>query len=92
MLLIHGDADTSVVYADGRTAYQEAPAPKHLVTILGGDHSDPYQGPATLPAVRVVTAATLDFFDHHLRGAASGLDRLKADANVQGVSRIDSER
>ncbi|MDQ3354377.1 MAG: hypothetical protein M3507_07860 [Actinomycetota bacterium] len=92
VLLIHGDADTSVVYADGRTAYQEAPPPKHLVTILGGDHSDPYQGPATLPAVRVVTAATLDFFDHHLRGAASGLDRLKADANVQGVSRIDSER
>lgn len=91
VLLVHGDADTSVRYADGRAAFEEAPPPKHLLTILGGDHSEPYQGSPALPQVRVVTTATLDFFDHHLRGAADGLDRLAADANVRGVSRLDSE-
>ncbi|MDP9453511.1 MAG: hypothetical protein M3P97_09055 [Actinomycetota bacterium] len=51
-------------YADGRAAFEEAPPPKHLLTILGGDHSEPYQGSPALPQVRVVTTATLDFFDH----------------------------
>lgn len=91
VLLIHGDADTSVVYADGRLAYLEAPPPKHLVTLEGADHSEPYQGAPDVPDVRVVRAATLAFFDYHLRGAEDGLDRMRSASNVRGTSRIDSE-
>lgn len=91
VLLIHGDADTSVVYADGRLAYHEAPPPKHLVTLEGADHSEPYQGSPDLPTVRVVTAATLAFFDHHLKRLEDGLDRMRAASEVRGTSRIDSE-
>ncbi len=88
--MIHGDADASVAYADGRAAFLEAPPPKHLVTLEGADHGQPCQGSPDLPAVRVVVATTLAFH-YHLRGAEDGLDRMREAADVEGTSRIDSE-
>ena len=51
-----------MAYRDGRKAYADAPPPRFLVTLLGGDHSslyDPFDGPPAQVTARV----TLDFFD-----------------------------
>lgn len=92
VLLVHGDADTSVVYADGRRAYADAPPPRFLLTVIGGDHGRPYTGDPDDPQARVVTDATLDFFDHYLRGAPDSLARLQAGASSPGVAKLEQER
>jgi dienelactone hydrolase len=91
LLLVHGEDDGVVPYADGRRAYTNAPPPRFLVTIIAGDHGKPFTGSPDDAQAQVVTNASLDFFDHYLRGVAGRLDRLKADATVQGVARLESE-
>jgi len=92
ILLVHGDADYNVVYADGRRAYANAPPPRFLLTVIGGDHGTPYRGAVDDPQGRVVTDATLHFLDHYLHGAADGLARLQARANAPGLAKLEQER
>jgi len=92
ILLVHGDADYNVTYADGRRAYANAPPPRFLLTLLNGDHGEPYTGDPDNPQADLVTGATIDFLDHYLRGAADGLTRLQARANAQGVAKLEQER
>lgn len=91
VLFVHGDADDAVPYADGRRAYADAPPPRFLVTIEGGDHGRPFSGDVSDPGARVVTATTLDFFDHYLKGSAGRLGQLGRDATVAGVARVEQE-
>lgn len=91
VLFVHGDADASVPYSDGRRAFAGAPPPRFLVTILGGDHGRPFGGAPDDAQARVVTATGLDFLDHYLKDDPVGLDRLRADATVAGVARFESE-
>lgn len=90
LLFVHGDRDGNVSYSDGKLAYVDAQAPKHFVTVEGGGHGRPFQSGVDQTDFRVVLTTTLDFFDHYLRGAANGLDRLRAHASVAGVSHIES--
>jgi fermentation-respiration switch protein FrsA (DUF1100 family) len=90
LLFVHGDADAVVPYRTSKRAFDYAPPPRFLITIVGGDHSQPFLGGADAQA-QVVTHASLDFFDHFLKGVADGLDRLRADGNVDGVARLESE-
>ena len=92
LLLVHGDADYNVVYADGRRAFANAPPPRFLVTILNGDHGTPYTGDPGDPQASLVTDVTLDFFDHYLRDVPEGLTRLEARASAPGVARLEQER
>ncbi len=92
VLLVHGDADTNVTYADGRRAYANAPPPRFLLTILGGDHGAPYTADPADPQARVVTDAALDFFDHYLKGAADGLIRLRARVADPRVAKLEQEQ
>lgn len=92
VLLVHGDADTNVTYADGRRAYANAPPPRFLLTILNGDHGAPYTGEPGDPQARVVTDAALDFFDHYLKGAADALSHLQSRAADPGLARLEQEQ
>lgn len=92
ILLVHGDADYNVTYGDGRRAYANAPPPRFLLTILGGDHGEPYSGDPAHRQAGLVTDATLDFFDHYLHGNAAALARLQARAGVAGVAKLELER
>jgi dienelactone hydrolase len=92
ILLVHGDADYNVTYADGRRAYANAPPPRFLLSIVNGDHGTPYTGDMANAQAGLVTDATLDFFDHYLRGAADGLARLQARADAPGVAKLEQER
>ena len=92
VLLVHGDADVNVAYADGRRAYANAPPPRFLLTVLGGDHGAPYTADPTDPQARVVTDATLDFFDHYLKGVTDALAHLQAHTADAGVAKLEQER
>ncbi|HEX2047331.1 MAG TPA: alpha/beta fold hydrolase [Acidimicrobiales bacterium] len=91
VLLVHGDADTNVPYADGRRAYANTPPPRFLLTILGGDHGAPYSGDPSDPQSRMVTDATLDFFDHYLKGVTDALADLRAHTADPRVAKLEEE-
>jgi len=90
ILVLHGDADETVSYASGRAIYDAAPAPRFLVTILGGDHIIPYVAGPSEPLTEPVRLATLAFFDRYLKGRDSGLADLLAVDEI-AVARLESE-
>ena len=92
ILLVHGDADSAVTYADGRRAYNGAPPPRFLLTVLGGDHGTPYTGDPGHPQAGLVADATVDFLDHYLRADPAGLTRLQARARASAVAKLEQER
>lgn len=61
LLFVHGDADPLVSYASGKAAYDLVPWSKAMLTVPGGNHSDPYLRPggASFAEVRSVTLAFL---------------------------------
>ena len=90
LLLVHGDADRGNPYQRSRAAYAAAPAPKYLLTIVGGDHRRPYQDdPGRSKAARAVARVTLDFLDLYLRGDAAATGRLTQDGTVSNVARLE---
>ena len=92
ILFVHGDADDNVPYADGRRAYADAPPPRFLLTVLGGDHGDPYTADASDPRANLVVDATVGFFDHYLKGAPDGLARLEADGAKTDLVKLEQEQ
>ncbi|MEO6121285.1 MAG: hypothetical protein ABIW46_08080 [Acidimicrobiales bacterium] len=89
LLVIHGDRDDTIAYADARHAFTDGSGPSFLVTILGGDHATPYVGEIDGPQIRVTLAATLDFFDHFLRGDDGALDRLEDHVDEGETARLE---
>lgn len=89
LLLVHGTADESILYPEGRRAYADALPPKFLVSITDGDHSTPFVSPSQRADVAVVIAATTAMFDHYVNGDPGALARLWAAGDVTGVARIE---
>jgi dienelactone hydrolase len=92
VLLVHGDQDTNVTYTDGRRAYADAPPPRFLLTILGGDHGRPYTADTRDPGARLVADVTLDFLDQYLGHVPGALSALTAHAGAPGVATLEQER
>jgi dienelactone hydrolase len=90
LLLIHGDADTSLPYQGSVDAYAAAAPPKFFVTILGGGHSPPFEDDDD-PADEMVTAVTIDFWNLFLAERPGTIDQLIADANVPALSTFQYE-
>jgi fermentation-respiration switch protein FrsA (DUF1100 family) len=68
MLVIQGDVDTINPPSLGLSAYQQAAAPKYLLTLQGGGHLPPYEaGSSWLAPIESVTGA---FFDSYVAGDA----------------------
>lgn len=88
LLMIHGDDDGLVVLPLGRMAFERAGPPKFFVTLLGAEHTPPYVG--SPPWFEVVEATTLAFLDHYVAGDRGGLERLRAVAEVEGVSTLEA--
>jgi dienelactone hydrolase len=89
LLSLHGDADKTVPYSLGESAWQRANAPKFLVTFAGGGHINPYLGgdDAQANALYEITTA---FFDRYLKDDDAALGRLRdavAPADVQASLR-----
>jgi dienelactone hydrolase len=91
LLLIHGDADDVIPYSASEEAYARASAPKWLVTLLGGGHDVAQLGFDTEGAQERFddfAAIVLDFLDLYLRAEPDALDRLVADASIEGVTTV----
>jgi dienelactone hydrolase len=87
LLLIHGDQDRTVPVRGSIAAYEDARAPKFLVTLLGAPHT-----PAGPPYLDIIVNTTVDFFDRYLRGEKGALARLARDGNVPLASTLQAER
>jgi predicted dienelactone hydrolase len=88
VLFVHGDADPTVAYADGRAAFTALPWPKAFLTIVGGDHGGSLANGGQ--GFDQVIKTTTDFLRWSLYGDATAKGRLAADATKGGGSRWDS--
>ncbi|HEX2046252.1 MAG TPA: alpha/beta fold hydrolase [Acidimicrobiales bacterium] len=84
LLVVHGLADPTVPFAEGRRIFTEALPPKILLTVPASDtpsadHARPFAGSENrpLPDTRVVTATVIGFFDRYLRDDRAALDRIR---------------
>jgi dienelactone hydrolase len=83
LLLVHGNADGTVPYAGSTSAYNQAPPPKVLLTLLGGPHVF-FTSPWFNPFVKTTT----DFLNGYLKHRRSALRRLASDGTVAGATSI----
>lgn len=86
VLFVHGDADPTVAYSSGRSAYARLPWPKAFLTIIGGDHGG-YLKPGRAgyePTVKTIT----DFLRATVYGDSPARSRLPEDGS-SSVSRLE---
>jgi dienelactone hydrolase len=88
VLFVHGDADQTVPYQNGRAAYDPLPWPKAFLTMEGGDH-DNYLAAGNRGFDQLI-ATTIDFLRWTLYGDGAAKDRLSGDATAPGVARWES--
>lgn len=91
ILVIHGDRDDTVSYADGRAIYDGASPPRFFLTILGGDHIVPYVAGRNNPQTEPIRRAIVAFFDAYLKGRPDGIDRLLAVDDLD-IATVEAER
>ncbi|MCA1657134.1 MAG: hypothetical protein LC713_05425, partial [Actinobacteria bacterium] len=77
VLVVHGDADGIASYAGGKAVYEEAVAPRYLLTLLGGKHLEPFL--AGSDWLDVVDRAAVDFLDRYVAGRTFSVAALLAD-------------
>ncbi|HSO96545.1 MAG TPA: dienelactone hydrolase family protein [Acidimicrobiia bacterium] len=86
LMLVHGDADTTISYSASVAMFGKAPGSRDLLTVLGGMHTG-YLGGAD-PVSRAVLRATLDFWAGYLRADPAALAHLTADATIPGATTL----
>ncbi|MCU1497420.1 MAG: phospholipase/Carboxylesterase [Acidimicrobiales bacterium] len=85
LLLIHGDQDRTVAYRYSQSAFAKVESPRWFITLRGQGHGPPFVTPGTGPVARLVTTATIDFLDAHLKDDPDGIDRLSAAVAEAGA-------
>jgi len=90
LLVAQGDADPTNAFSDGRAVYDEATAPRFLLTLVGGGHLSPFTGGSRYQDV--VEKTTLDFLDAYLArtGPSSAISGDGAAA-APGLARIATD-
>lgn len=88
ILVVHGDDDRIVRIAEGQRVFEQAPPPKAMLTVFGGDHNRPYGGSlattenverqgATLNGpTRTVNTTAIAFLDQYVKGRSDALQRV----------------
>jgi alpha-beta hydrolase superfamily lysophospholipase len=79
ILLVHGTADDLVTYEASVDVFNEAKAPKGVLTIEKGDHGAPMNPSG--PAFASVVETTTDFFDAYLKEEPGALHRVEVDGD-----------
>jgi dienelactone hydrolase len=77
LLFVHGNADPVVPYSSSIDAFNNAHAPKGLLTIRGGDHGSPVR-PSGI-AFPSVVRTTVGFFNRYLKDQTGGVADLASD-------------
>ncbi|MGH9277811.1 MAG: alpha/beta hydrolase family protein [Acidimicrobiales bacterium] len=89
LLVVHGDDDKVVRIEGGQKAFDNAPPPKAMLTVIGGDHGRPYGGglattenPERLGAdpqgdTRLVNATVVGFLDQYVRDDPASFTKVR---------------
>jgi predicted dienelactone hydrolase len=88
LLVVQGDSDTVNPPACSAQVYNQAPAPKYYLDLLGADHLPPYLNAGTDQTL--VERATVDFLNGYLKHSASSPSALQKDGSAPGVANITS--
>jgi dienelactone hydrolase len=83
-LVVHGDADPTVPYWIGEDAVASLHGPTWFLTLLGGEHSDIFDGAYGEVLDRTVTA----FLDAELKASPAALDALPAELAPTGTATL----
>ena len=82
VLMINGDADTTIPYDRARATYADLHRPKGLITLAGVGHDLNTGGDPIL-----VTASSL-FLDHYLRGRRTALRRIVRAVDASDIASL----
>ena len=91
ILFVQGDEDPTIPYANGRAIWERIGAPGGFRTLVGSGHDGGFFLGGEEPLDKLVAEATLAFYDAHLKGDATGQQRLEsvvADAGPE-VAKFD---
>ncbi|WP_249012295.1 hypothetical protein [Conexibacter sp. DBS9H8] len=86
LLVTQGSADTINLPGCSAELYDQAPAPKYYVDLLGQAHLPPYTQPG--PANDYVNAAVIAFLDQYLRNRAGPWQRMVAAGGQTNVATV----
>ncbi len=84
LLVIQGDRDTINPAVRSLQVYQQAAAPRFLLTLLGASHLAPFSGGSKWQSV--VEATTVDFWNHYLAARTANDAALVADAGPASLA------
>jgi predicted dienelactone hydrolase len=84
LLVVQGENDTVNPPACSAQLYDQAPAPKYYVDLLGAEHLPPYLDAGTDQTI--VERTTVDFFNAYLKHSASSRSALQKDGSSGGAA------
>jgi dienelactone hydrolase len=90
LLATQGLADTINLPDTTFAFWNEAPAPKYLLTLPGAPHLGPYTDEQ--PQLAIVERVTIAFLDHYLKGQRGALARMEAAGHVPGLAALAAEQ
>jgi len=86
MLIVHGDSDRTVPYAQSQQVAASMHGPTWFLTFTGGGHSDMFAPPRS----QVLDAAVVAFLDAQLKGQHQALDDLPTVVQDSGLATLRS--
>jgi predicted dienelactone hydrolase len=95
ILVLHGTADKTIPYPNGKKIYEDAKAPKFLVSLIGAPHvsflqlGPPGQKPPRWENVDV--NSVVDFLDGELNHDPQSLHKLATVGKTKGVARFQEQ-
>lgn len=94
ILFVHGSEDPTIPYDAGRSAWETIGAPGGFLTLVGSGHDDGFFGGGSTELDRLVSDATLAFYDAVLRDDSRTGDRADdvqalVDEAGAGVARFE---
>ncbi len=88
LLVVQGDSDTINLPGCSAALYDQAPAPKYYVDLLGAPHLPPYVDPGRVR--NYVATTVIDFLDYYLKSHSAGLRTLRRTGGLPGVATLTS--
>ena len=90
LLIAHGDQDPVLRYERAREAYDQAPGPVWLVTLLGASHATAFENDVT-PHDAMVERFTTAFWDATIGGDPEAWSTFTRDAVAEGLSTLEQK-
>jgi predicted dienelactone hydrolase len=95
ILVLHGTADQTIPYPNGKKIYDDAKSPKFLISLIGAPHVSFLQFGSTdqKPPVweNVDVQSVIDFLDLELDHRSTALKNLEVVANTPGIASLQGQ-